>query len=259
MACCDFGHLPRQRYRLKAGPPLARVQSADTVARFRLQFNIRKGFFDVPKVRKTLGDGRFRALQRAGSKVHEAAKRGIGQRAPKKTKRWVSKSRQGRPVEFVGGLYQDITPYGSGKPRAAGQPVKSWQPKRFLYRDIRYYYDAARGSVIVGPEKAAWLNRLHEFGGTLQLTAYRINVRAARIAYERRRRGRGIARGSSGRQALGSLLWTHKGFRGSRNWDRTSITRAARYPARPFMGSTAVRSALQKVPEYFRDTIRGPG
>jgi hypothetical protein len=236
-----------------------RPVSAGTVERFRFQFKVRKGFFDVPKVRKTLGEARFRALDKAGFQIHSAAKRGIGQRAPKKTKKWVKTSREGRPVEFVGGLYRDITPYGSGKPRAPGQPVKSWQPKRFLYRDIRYYYDFSRGSVVIGPEKAAWLNQLHEFGGTLRLTAYRINVGAARIAFQRRSKGRAIARGSNGRQALGALLWTHKGFRGSRGWDRTSMTKSARYPARPFMGSASVATALRKVPEAFRDTIRGPG
>lgn len=238
---------------------MARAKSAETLARFRFQFKVRRGFFDVAKVRKTLGEARFRALDKCGFKIKEAAKRGIGQRAPKKTKTWVRSSREGRPVEFVGGLYRDITPYGSGKPRPAGSPVKSWAPKRFLYRDVRNYYDFSRGSVVIGPEKAAWLNQLHEFGGTLTLTAYRINVGAARIAKLRRDRGRGIPRDGNGRQRLGSILWTHKGFRGSRSWERTTISRQARYPARPFMGSAAVKTALQKVPEYFRDTIRGPG
>lgn len=259
MAGCHQRNLPRQRERQLAGCGMARVQSAETAARFRFQFKVRRGFFDVGKVRRTLGEARFRALDKSGLKVKEAAKRGIGQRAPKKTKKWVRSSREGRPVEFVGGLYRDITPYGSGKPRSPGAPVKSWSPKRFLYRDVRNYYDFSRGSVVIGPEKAPWLNQLHEFGGSLTLTAWRIGVGAARTAKLRRDRGRGIARDAGGRQRLGALLWTHKGFRGSRNWEQTSIRRSVRYPARPFMGSAAVKTALQKIPEYFRDTIRGAG
>lgn len=238
---------------------MVRLPSADTVARLRFKFNVRRGFFDVSKVRRTLGEARFRALDKCGFKIKEAAKRGIGQRAPQKSKSWARASRQGRPVEFVGGLYRDITPYGSGKPRAAGQPVKSWSPKRFLYRDVRNYYDFGRGSVVIGPEKAAWLNQLHEFGGTLTLTAWRINVGVARIAKLRRDRGRGIPRDLNGQPRVGGLLWTHKKMRFGRNWERTSISKQARYPARPFMGSAAVQTALRKVPEYFRDTIRGPG
>jgi hypothetical protein len=37
------------------------------------------------------------------------------------------------------------------------------------------------------------------------------------------------------------------------------MTKSARYPDRPFMGSASVATALRKIPEAFRDTIRGPG
>ncbi len=234
---------------------MARVQSAEYQARLAMRFRMRRGYFDVASVRRTLGEMQFRALNKAGHDVREATKRAIGQRAPKKTKTWKKASKQGRLVEFVGGLYQDITPYGSGKPRAAGQPAKSWEPKRWLYRDVRDYYDRSTKSVVIGPEKAAWLNQLHEFGGTLTLTAYRINVRAAYMARERRRKGRAIARRANGQLHVGSLLWTSRGFR-SRNWERTSISKQARYPARPYMGSASVQKALAKLPQYFRDKVR---
>jgi hypothetical protein len=220
-----------------------------------MRFRMRRGFFDTATVRRTLNDAMFRALNKAGHDVRDATRRAIGQRAPKKTKVWRRKSRQGRPVEFMGGLYEDITPYGSGKPRGAGQPAKSWAPKRFLYRDVRDYYDFSSRSVVIGPEKAAWLNQLHEFGGTLTLTAYRINVRAAWIARERRRKGRALPRLPNGQPNVGGLLWTSRGFR-SKNWERTSITRQARYPARPYMGSENVQKALRKLPQYFRDKVR---
>ena len=222
-----------------------------------LKFSIRKGFFDVPRVRRAIGEANFEALSKAGMDVRDAAKRAIGQRAPARTNRWRRTSRQGRPVEFLGGLYKDITPYASGKPRAPGQPAKSWTPKRFLYRDIRYYYDFATKSVVIGPERAAWLNQLHEFGGRLSLTAYRIGVRAAYIAAQRRRKGKPIHRLANGDLDVGAVIWTHKGFRGGKNWDRTSITRSARYPARPYMGSGAVERVLKgKIALRFKDTIR---
>jgi hypothetical protein len=235
---------------------VARVQSAEFRGRLALRFKVRRGFFDVPAVRRTLGETTFRALSKAGNDVREATKRGIGQRAPKKTKKWKRKAGIGRLTEFHGGLYQDITPYGSGKPRPAGQPAKSWAPKRFLYRDIFDYYDRSSKSVVIGPEKAAWLNQLHEFGGTLPLTAYRIGVRAAYIARERRRKGRAVPRLPNGEYNVGGLLWTSRGFR-SRNWERTSLTRQVRYPARPYMGSANVQKALAKLPQYFRDKVRG--
>lgn len=234
---------------------MARVQSAEYQARLALRFTMRRGMFDVAGVRRTLGEAQFRALNKAGHDVREATKRAIGQRAPKKTKVWKKASKQGKLVEFVGGLYQDITPYGSGKPRAAGQPAKSWSPRRWLYRDVFDYYDQSTKSVVIGPAKAPWLNQLHEFGGTLTLRAYRINVRAAYIARERRRKGRGVPRLPNGQYNVGSLLWTSRGFR-SRNWEATSITRQARYPARPYMGSANVRKSLAKLPQYFRDKIR---
>ena len=222
-----------------------------------LKFSIRKGFFDVPRVRRAIGEANFEALSKAGMDVRDAAKRAIGQRAPARTNRWRRTQRQNRPVEFLGGLYKDITPIGSGKPRAPGQPAKSWSPKRFLYRDIRYYYDFATRSVVIGPERAPWLNQLHEFGGRLSLTAYRIGVRAAYIAAQRRRKGKPIHRLTNGELDVGAVIWTHRGFRGGKNWDRTSITRQARYPARPYMGSAAVERVLKgKIALRFKDTIR---
>lgn len=216
---------------------------------------MRRGFFDVPAVRRTLGEAQFRALNKAGRDVREATKRAIGQRAPAKTKRWAKATKQGRLVEFVGGLYQDVTPYGSGKPRPAGQPAKSWAPRRWLYADVRDYYDASTKSVVIGPQRSPWLNQLHEFGGTLTLRAFRINVRAAYIARERRRKGRGVPRRANGEYNVGALLWANRAPR-ARAWEATSITRQARYPARPFMGSANVEKALAKLPQYFRNTVR---
>jgi len=249
-----------------------RVMSFETASKLRLQFKMKAGFFDSKKVRRTINEANAIALSKAGLNVKEAAKRAIGQRAPVQTNKWRRQNRIGKPQEIMGGLYRDITPIQSGKTRPPGQPAKSWLPKRFLYRDIYDYWDASTRSVVIGPWKAPWLNQLHEFGGNLQLTAWRIGVRAAHIALKRQSQGRSIKRGNrdargrfaantggSGTQTFngGLILWTHKGFRNSKNWERTSISKNARYPARPYMGSKNVAAALQRVPKCFENTIGG--
>ena len=179
---------------------------------------------------------------------------------------WMAK-KAGAIVEFHGGLYKDLTMLASGKPRPPGKPIKSWAPKRFAYRDVMFYWDESRRSVVIGALKADWLGRLHEFGGTLKLTAYRIGVGAARNAFLRRKGYRRQGRDAQGRfttnlpnrnqYEYGAILWSHKGFRGSRNWERTTITKTARYPARPYMqGAAGVQKVVARARERFRDTLR---
>lgn len=178
----------------------------------------------------------------------------------------------GQLVEFAGGLYRDLTMTGSGKPRPPGKPIKSWAPRRFVYNDIFYYMSrgALGPTAVIGPAKAAWLNRLHEFGGTLQLTAYRIGVRAARNRYLQQRGNGRQGRDEKGRFTTGlpqsnqfqggAIIWANKRMRNSRNWERTTMSKMARYPARPFMqGSAGVQKAAAKANEKFRNMLRKVG
>lgn len=238
-----------------------RERSADFASRLQLQAKVRGNFFDRAKVRRMMDDMTRRCLSLAGRDVQQAAKKGIGNAAPKQTKAGMRAVRAGAIIEFRQGLYKDLTMLSSGKPRAAGRPAKSWSPKRFLYNDIRYYM--GRGpfgpTAVIGPEKARWLNQLHEFGGTLSLTAWRIGVGAARNAYMRREAG-----GRGGPQAnqfkYGSIIWTNKPLRYGRNWERTTITKQARYPARPFMqGAAGVQKVAAKANEKFRNMLRKAG
>jgi phage gpG-like protein len=129
-------------------------------------------------------------------------------------------------------------------------------------------------TVVIGTQRTPWLARLHEFGGTLQLTAYRIGVGAARNAYLRRSAGSsGAGRDSKGRftkgvslgpqknqYEYGALIWANKRMKHSRNWDRTTITKSARYPARPFMqGAAGVQKAVAKANVKFRNMLRRAG
>lgn len=253
-----------------------RERSSEYSARLQLQVKVKGNFFDRPKIRRMMDDMSRRSLSLAGRDVQQAAKKGIGNAAPKQTKAGMRAVKAGAVVEFVGGLYKDLTMLSSGKPRPPGSPVKSWSPKRFLYNDIYWYM--GRGTfgptAVIGPAKAAWLNRLHEFGGTLQLTAWRIGVGAARNAYLRRSAGRsGAGRDAKGRFTkgvslgpqqnqfdYGSIIWTNKPLRYGRNWERTTMTKTARYPARPFMqGAKGVQKAAARANEKFRNALRKAG
>jgi len=249
-----------------------RIVSDSTQAKLRLQAFVKGNFFDRPKITRMMDDMSRRSLSLAGRDVQQAAKKGIGNAAPKQTKAGTRAVKAGAIVEFKGGLYKDLTMLSSGKPRPAGKPIKSWNPKRFVYRDILYYM--SRGTfgptAVIGPARAAWLNQLHEFGGTLTLTAYRIGVKAARNAYLRRRGNGRQGRDERGRYTTalpqtnqfdtGAIIWANKRMRHSRRWERTTITKQARYPARPFMqGAAGVQKAAAKANEKFRNMLRRAG
>lgn len=234
-----------------------RAVSADTANRRAFSARVKGQFFDRAKVRRLLERANYQALKKAGMDVRQASKKGIGQTAPKQTEAGKREVKAGAVIELAGGLYRDLTMLGSGKPRPAGKPPKSWAPKRWLYYDIMYFWDNSSKSVVIGALKSDWLARLHEFGGTLTLTAWRIGVGAARRAKLARDAGQPIPRSANGQYDYGAVLWTHKGFRGSRNWDQTTLTRVARYPKRPFMqGAAGVQRVVARIYERFRDTLR---
>ena len=246
-----------------------REMSAATLGRLQLRASIRGNFFDRAKVGRMIGKMNVKTLSMLGKDIKQAAKAGIGRGKGKVTQAAKRRAGRGTPVEFVGGLYLDITAYGSGTPRPAGQPIRSWSPKKWFYNDIVNFYDAARGTAVIGTYKTApWMAQLHQFGGTVKETAWRIGVGAARAAYLRSRGNGKQGRDEKGRftSALpqanqyqyGALRWqvNKAGFRGSRSWERTTMTRMARYPARPYMaGSKRVDAAVAKANEKWRNML----
>jgi phage gpG-like protein len=233
---------------------MARPRSAETQARIALKARIKSQFFDRAKVRRALEKANYEALRKAGRDVQEASKRGIGQAAPAKTKAGRKAVKAGAIVEFVGGLYKDLTMLGSGKPRPAGKPIKSWAPKRFAYRDVMYFWDSSRRSAVIGALKASWLGRLHEFGGTLTLRAYRIGVGAARAAWLKKK-GANLRKDNT-KYEYGAIIWSSRPLR-SRAWEATTITKQTRYPARPYMqGAAGVQKVVARIRERFRNTLR---
>lgn len=201
------------------------------------------------KMRQRIEKGNYKALRFAGKDVWDAVKRGIGQRAPKQTKAGQKAVKAGEIIEFQNGLYRDITMLDSGKPRPGGKPIKSWSPKRFYYRSVLTFWDSGRKSVVIGPYRGAELANLHQFGGTLRLTAYRTGARAAYNAKQARDAGKPLGR-------VPLIIWSHKRPRNAKNWDKTTITKAARYPARPFMrGSAPVEKVIERIRLRFQNTL----
>jgi hypothetical protein len=251
-----------------------REMSADTLGRLKLRASIRGNFFDKPKVAQLIGKMNARVLSMLGKDIKQEAKAGIGRGGGKVSAASRKRLGRGKPIEFVGGLYLDITGYSAGEPRAGGQPIKSWAPNKWFYYDIMNFYDPARVTAVIGTYKTKpWLAQLHQFGGTVRQTAWRIGVGAARNAYLRKSAGRsGAGRDATGRftkgQSLGpqknqyeygALIWQIDKagrFKNSRNWERTTITRMARYPARPYMaGSRRVDIAIQKANKKWKDQL----
>lgn len=247
-----------------------REMSSATLGRLKLRAQIRGSFFDKPKVKRMIGAMNAKVLSNLGHNIKQAAQGGIGRSPPKTTKAARARLGRGKPVEFVGGLYMDITGYSGGEPRSAGQPVKSWAPRRWFYYDVKDFYDPARVTAVIGTYKTKpWLAQLHQFGGTVRQTAWRIGVGAARNAYLRRRGNGRQGRDEKGRftnslpqrnqYEYGALIWQIDKagrFKYSRNWERTTITRMARYPARPYMqGSRRVDLAIQKANQKWKDQL----
>lgn len=225
----------------------------------RLQSKIQGAFFDRARIQRMLGKANAVALSKASRNIWQGAKKGIGNKSPSRSKKWMAQLRAAKPIQIGGGLYRDSTPYNSGKPRAAGQPVKSWGPRRLLYRSLRYYVDKRRQSAVIGPEFIRWLVMLHEYGGPQRMRAYGLRPDLAEIAYKRQKRGRPLPTWANGTPKLGTLLWSSRRIKTGRLWTDLGKSRVVRYPARPFMGSGSVRGAIKRLPDAFRNTIRGPG
>jgi hypothetical protein len=116
--------------------------------------------------------GRDKALDGMGSMVRHSAQRQFRRRGVKKKPEWSRVgTKDGRPV-----LAMEFRPPTSGK-------VTSWKNPRgrgatttgFLRTMIEYRRDDRKGSVVIGPwDKATWLNKIQEFGGSAPRVLKRI-------------------------------------------------------------------------------------
>jgi len=248
---------------------MAKLRPTDFYLRFggfegrrrAFQFEVLTQLADTIAMSKEIGKVNKKTLTLVGLDVRDAARRGIGQTAPARTKAGAKLIGSDRLVELHGGLYRDLNVKFGGKPRPAGKPVKSWAPNRFLYRDILSYLDSSRGTVVIGPYRAKWLNELHQFGGTVTQIAYGAGAGVARYAAMYRRRTGKLPTDKQGRPLAGAIIWTHRSgekspLESTAGWEKTSLSRTARFPARPFMvGSAQVDKAMAKANKWFRDTF----
>jgi len=217
-----------------------------------LQLRVQGAFFSNPKIKKMVGEANARALSKVGLDMRQAVKQSIGSRAPKVTNKW--KRSNSKPFEYQGGLYRNATP-NAAKPRPAGKPMKSWNPKRWTYYGIRFYYDKSRRTAVVGPDRTAWLYRLHEFGGVQRQTAYAMGTEQARYALKRQKRGLPVGETANGLPKTGVILWSSRKIRTGGLWKKIG-SRTVRYPARPYVGSQLVARRIGKIREKFRDTLK---
>lgn len=241
-----------------------------TLSKRFTQARVRAQIADLQALVAAHATSNEKSLSLVARNVQEAAKRGIGQTTPARTRAGMKAVGAERLVEIDGGLYRDTTMIGSGKPRPAGKPIRSWNRnrgsgsrKRFVYENIMYFWDDVRQTFVIGPYMAPELNQLHEFGGTTTQTLWVIGKGKARIAKERRDRTGKIPRDQFG-EHIGVALWrsgNEKGFGDGANdgiiaWQNTKKTRTAQYPARPFVqGAAGVQKALEKANRWFRDTF----
>lgn len=207
----------------------------------------KNNFFDRPQIRRAMDKANRRALSKAGLDIRSAQRSAIGGRAPKPTG---NKTRE--KIIMHGGVYTDVSNYG--KPRAPGRPIKSYSPKRWVYRALVFAYDSSRRSVVVGPNRTPWLNRLHEFGGTIRQTGFVINQTGAKMAFRRHKQGRPPGKMANGMDDTGFLKWVKVGTKPGRGWVGKAF-RSVTIRARPFVGSEVVRRRMVKINEKFRGTL----
>ena len=235
---------------------VARMKQSAKTAAFRMK--IRGQFFDRPAIKRLLGEANHKAMNRAGMDIWRASKTAIGPRPPKVTEGY-KKANYNKLFSVKGGLFHDLTPYASGKPRRAGKPAKSWggtNHDRWLYQSLKFHYDSSRRSVVVGADRTPWLARLHEYGGTQAQKLYITGHEAARRAKRQMDKNGFLNKLPNGKPDVGSAMWARANrVRGLRGWEVAGY-RTARYPARPFMGSDVVKRKMKKVRTYFKGTIR---
>lgn len=192
--------------------------------------------WDEKRFRRLEGEARMRALSKAGLRVKHACQKQISARKPasKSPKRWKIATRHGF----------DLIALVDRVPKS--DKLTSWRtprnPSGMLRKDIENDYDRKSRSVVVGPSKFPWLNQLHEFGGMSKPRYFSP-----------------IPKRTRGNQILG-VLTNRKPTVGkgrSRVEQSGVYSFTFRIKARPYMAK-GIAAARKKIPEEFRNQLRGP-
>lgn len=202
-----------------------------------------KWFLDKAHVKKRIDEGTRVALLKAGAMVYRSVQKQFltGRERKKTTVREIGK-------------FQGLPLYEQRNRTAKPGRITSWKtrrsPRGFMRSLLSFEFDPSTRSVVIGPRLNAWLNTLHERGGSQTQRLFL------------RRRGRSVpvatittASGKRGRAYVGTFLSSRTT---SRSWlVATSRTRTVRVRASKYQrkGLDKVRN---KIAEKFRNSVKGP-
>ena len=198
--------------------------------------------FSKEKLRRLVGDAAAEALQKAGLLVRRKTQRGIvGGSTPS------GRRPRANPVFRVYGEKDGYPVVGAITRVPRDDKVSSWAPKAFLRNDIQSDYDFSTKSVVIGPSKKPWLNKLHEEGGSR--TFYVAIGRDPTPIYNNKKLKRSLMR--KGPKGWGAYV----GYVTDR--PRAFKIGQRKIKDRRYM-ENGLQAALSGIPAQFRDTIKGP-
>jgi len=200
--------------------------------------------WDLPKVKKMLGDANARSLKKAGRIVFNAA------RSPK-----VMSSRKPRPktdIRYKIGERQGYQLYAVIDKVPKADLVTSWKTSRFpdgfLRKSIEYDYSTSSKTVVVGPgsTRGYKVASLQAYGGTakywFQPFARKGQSKYSRKVYGRLTNSQPMAGGRNGVPQMGVFSFTRQ-LRGREYMER----------------ATKIALASGKIPEQWRNALRYGG
>jgi hypothetical protein len=217
-------------------------------------------------VKKQYKAGRNKSLDRIGSFTMQSAKKQFLNKQPKKKPVWRKVGDQdGIPVlevQFRPPTTGRVTSWKTGRGRAA---------RGFLRGSVRYERDDRRESVVIGPaERAVWLNRIQEFGGSRSVSYRYLAKRPIKGKLRNGHsipNGMGAGGGVGGRDARGRFLAGSGGqayvvMRRDASTGRKSSAgefRRARGKVKPgrYMAK-GLDKVRPKIPAAFKNFIQGP-
>jgi hypothetical protein len=217
-------------------------------------------------VKKQYTAGRNKSLDRIGSFTMQSAKKQFLNKQPKKKPIWERVGdRDGIPVVSI-----------SFRPPTAGR-VTSWKTGRgaaargFLRSSVRYEKDERRGSVVIGPaQRAVWLNKIQEFGGSRTLSYRYVSrkpIKGKMKSGHAIPRSMAAAGGVGGRDASGRFLAGSGGQayvvirRDAATGKRGGGGEFKRVPGRVKPGrymAKGLDKVRPKIPAAFKNFIQGP-
>lgn len=208
-----------------------------------------KFFLDRPGIIRKVGKGRAKALRKAGAMVYRSVQKQFKSGTP-------SKKGSVKTVGVIPGRWRSLPLYERRTRVAKSNAITSWRGRRspdgFMRSAIAFAYDTSSDSVVIGPMRAAWLNQLHEFGGSQSQRLY-LRFRGRAVP---RQAAFGLKRTGNKSQFVYVGTFMHPRPT-TANFKATARTRRVRVRPDRYQqkGLAKVRS---RIPEQFRNQISGP-